>query len=189
MSIVESINKLWWHDGHLNEDQRDFLIKLLENHRPKHCIEVGFATGRSTITTLLAAKPEILVSIDIDLDYMGARSHAEDLLKKFNNLTIIEGDSSVIINHEFFNKYFSKGIDFAFIDGTHTYLGALSDIEKIYTQMKSGGIIVIDDYLSGPPNGCSIPDVDNAVYDFAASKKLKIDKWYCSGKGFAIIKT
>ena len=32
--------------------------------------------------------------------------------------------------------------------------------------MKGGGLIVIDDYESGPPDGCPIPEVTNACDDF-----------------------
>jgi len=188
INTTQVIEELWWHDGHFNEDQRDYLIQLLEKFKPQYCIETGFATGRSTVTTLLAAQPKFLVSIDVDLDYMGARSHAKSLLEKFRNLTIIEGDSSNIMTADFFNCHFPNGIDFAFIDGSHTYSGALSDIEKVFQQMNIGGIMIIDDYLSGAPNGCSIPDVDAAVNDFSISREIAVDRWSCKGKGFAILR-
>lgn len=188
MSIVEEISKLWWHNGHLNEDQRDFLIEMLQNHKPRYCIETGFATGRSTVTTLIAAQPERLVSVDISLDYMGARSHANSLLEKFSNLRIVEGDSYNMLNSAFFNEFFPEGIDFAFIDGSHTYIGALSDIEKVFDRMNSGAIMLVDDYMSGPPNGCPIPDVDRAVHDFANSRSLQVERWSSGGKGVAIMR-
>lgn len=188
MSIIEEITNLWWYDGHLNEDQRDFLINILQNHKPRYCIETGFATGRSTVTTLIAAKPDKMVSIDINLDYMKARSHAKSLLEKFSNLTILEGDSSSILNSVFFKDFFPEGIDFAFVDGSHTYSGAFSDIQNIFEHLNDSGIMIVDDYISGPPNGCSIPDVDRAVHDFANSRSLKIERWSCLGKGFAILR-
>jgi predicted O-methyltransferase YrrM len=89
MSIVDEIKQFWWHDGHLNEDQRDFLVSLLTELRPSFCIETGFATGRSAVTILIAAQPKKLISIDANLDYMGARSHANHLMNQFNCLQVI----------------------------------------------------------------------------------------------------
>ena len=185
-SLIDSINKLWWPDGHLNEDQRDFLIELLQGKNPNYCIETGFATGRSAVTTLCAANPKTLVSIDINLDYMGARSHATRLQEDFPNFKVIESDTAKILNESFFRDNFSNGIDFAFIDGSHTYDGALFDMMTISSHLNAGGIMVVDDYRSGPPNGCTIPDVDKAVSSFAKSTNLSFTSWSSQGKGFGI---
>lgn len=187
--IIESIEKLWSKDGHLNEDQRDFLIDLLQDIKPKFCIETGFATGRSTITTLLSCQPEKLVSVDINLDYMlGAREYSKKLQEIFPCLSVIESNSRTLLNKDFFDKEFSKGVDFAFVDGDHTYDGALHDLKAIFLHLNEKGVIVVDDYFSGPPNGCSIPDVDKAVNDFAKNENLSIERWHLNGKGFAILR-
>lgn len=188
MNLVDKIKSLWWHEGHLNESQRDFLIDLLTQHKPQFCIETGFATGRSSVTTLIAAQPKKLVSIDVNLDYMGARSHAESLIKEFTNFNVIENDSSQVLNESFFNDQFPEGIDYAFVDGSHTYSGAISDMRSIFKYLKSGAIMVVDDYRSGPPDGCSIPDVNRAVDDFSVESSTSIEPWYSNGKGFAIFR-
>lgn len=187
--LIEQIETLWWPDGHLNNDQRDFLIELLVKLKPRYCIETGFATGRSAVTTLCAANPEVLISIDIDLNYMNAKSHANLLQNKFKNFKVIESDSSKVLVQEFFDSYYKNGIDFAFIDGSHTYAGAYYDISTIYNQLNIGGIMVIDDFESGAPNGCEIQDVNNAVYDFCSKNNIELyKKWNKLGKGFAILK-
>ena len=188
MEKLDLIKSLWWHNGHLNEEQRDFLIDVLNSLKPEYCIETGFATGRSTVTTLVTAQPKRVVSIDVNLDYMQARSHAMSLMDKFENLKIVEGDSKQILTNDFFEKHFNEGIDFAFVDGSHTYDGAMYDIAAIFPKMRSGAVMVIDDYMSGHPNGCPIPEVDNAVHDFCRLNNLEIERWYMNGKGAAIVR-
>lgn len=187
-NLKQQIEKLWYKDGHMNINQRDFIIELLTKLKPKYCIETGFATGRSSVSILESAKPTKLISIDIDLDYMGARNHADLLLDKYPNYDIIEGNSKEILTKDFFDTNFSEGIDFAFIDGDHTYNGAINDMEKIYRHINKGGIMVVDDYYSGSPDGCSIPDVNRAVNNFCSNHNIKVEKWNKNGKGFAIIK-
>lgn len=188
MQILNRINDLWFPEGHLNENQRDFLIELVSNLKPKNCIETGFASGRSAVTILTAASPDKLVSIDINLDYIaGARQHCEKIKDQFDNFTIYEGSSTKILNEDFFSINFPEGIDFAFVDGDHSYSGAKQDISKIYKNMNFNAVMVVDDYYSSAPDGYPIPDVNDAVDSFANENGLKIEKWYNNGKGFAII--
>ena len=67
MSLEEKISKFWFDGGHLNENQRDFLINYLSQIKPKNCIETGFAGGRSASVTLSVCEPQKLISVDIDL--------------------------------------------------------------------------------------------------------------------------
>ena len=86
ISILSEISRCWYDDGHLNPDQRDYLVDVLRELRPKSCLEIGFASGRSTVTTLVAAQPDILISVDLSLDYVpGARAHADLLQDAFPN--------------------------------------------------------------------------------------------------------
>ena len=74
--MINKINKYWFHDGHFNSDQRDYFIETLEKLKPDNILEIGFASGRSCITSLVAGQPNKMISLDIDLDYIGARNHA-----------------------------------------------------------------------------------------------------------------
>ena len=49
-------------------------------------------------------------------------------------------------------------------------------------------MILIDDYESGPPEGCNIPEVTKACDDFYEVKKknLSREKWNKDGKGFCV---
>lgn len=187
MNIKSNIEKFWHENGHLNEDQRDFLIDTLIRLKPKYCLEVGFATGRSTITILESARPEKLISIDINLDYMNARTHAMNLMRTYTNLTIYEGNSKFVLTEAFFKSEFPNQIDFAFIDGGHSYMECLEDISRIYPNLKTGGVMIVDDFKSGPPNGCVLPGVTSAVEDFCRQNNAVIEEWNKMGKGFAIV--
>lgn len=187
-SVKTLINKYWHPVGHLNEDQKNFLINFLMEKKPRYCIETGFASGRSAVTTLVSANPIKLVSIDLSLDYCGARKHAESLLEVFKNLTIREGNSGEILTEEFFQKEFPGGIDYAFVDGDHSYEGALTDVSHIYAKLNPNGYMIIDDFESGPPNGAVLEGVNIAVHHFCKTNNIYIQKWYDKGKGFAILR-
>ena len=188
--LIADIEKLWFNKGHLNETERDFMIDLFLKHKPSNCLEIGFATGRSAVTALIAAKPTRLVSIEINLDYMGARSYANNLLASFPNYQIYEGDSKALLTSKFFKDCFPDNLDFVFVDGGHSYVDAYTDIKNVYPYLNVGGLIVVDDYKSGPPEGCPIPEVDKAVEDFHVEHKdtMEISSWYDNGKGCAILK-
>ena len=184
--MLETIENYWWPKGHFNLDQRDYFIEILGKLNPKSVLEIGFASGRSCITALVATQPRRMVSLDIDLDYIGARKHAQLLEDDFPNLKIIEGDSGKILNKQFFNNYFADGVDFAFVDGGHSYKDTKTDCENVYPHLNQGGMMVVDDYKSGPPNGCELPSVTIAVNHFARENNLSFEIWNVKGKGFAI---
>ena len=72
--------------------------------------------------------------------------------------------------------------------GLGTYHSAIEIYKKEYTFNKNG-IIIIDDYRSGPPNGCIIDDVTRACDDFSKKNQyLEKTEWNCKGKGFCIFK-
>jgi predicted O-methyltransferase YrrM len=188
--VIGIIEKYWFEKGHLNLDQRDYFIEKLSILKPKYCLEIGFASGHSAITTLIAAKPERLVSVDLSLDYIpGARRHAELLQKEFSSFIVVEGNSKIVLNDVFFGKYFTKKIDFAFVDGDHSYKGCLADLKLIWPHLSPKGIVFVDDYKSGPPNGVIFNAVTRAVDDFVLNnRKLAIEYWSKNGKGIALIK-
>lgn len=190
-SIYSNIEKYWCSKGHFNLDQAKFFKKLSRLVKPKYIIETGFCTGRSA-AALLTSNENILkfISIDINLDYMKpeGRIYASLLTKEFSNFQIIEDDSKKVLTDEFFKINFPNGIDWATIDGDHSYFGCFNDISKIAIHLNSEGIIIIDDYKSGPPNGVTIIDVTNAVNDFITKnfEFFKIE-WNNKGKGFCIL--
>jgi predicted O-methyltransferase YrrM len=182
----------WCAKGHFNVDQADFVKDLVNIHNPKYVLETGFCTGRSTSVILSNAKNlKKMISIDIDFDYMKpeGRQYQKLLIDNFPHFSTIENSSKIILNDNFLEKEFPNGIDLFNVDGDHSYEGCLFDLNSVYKHMNKNGIITIDDYKSGPPNGCSIPSVTNACDDFYKEHSyIEKQEWYNNGKGFCIFK-
>ena len=88
-------------------------------------------------------------------------------LKKFENkITLHKGDSNKILKNLNIKK-----IDFAFIDGGHSYQTTYNDIKYIYENMKGKkGTIVCDDYQ----DASYITDVKNAIDDYVKKENLSL---------------
>jgi len=187
--MISKINKYWFPHGHFNENQRDYFIEILTELKPKTILEIGWASGRSCVTSLIAANPDKMVTVDWNLDYItNARTHSEIFKRDFKNWSVVEGDSTKILTSEFLNTEFPNGIDFIFVDGCHDYECAKLDCENSYKHLNVGGVMIVDDFMSGPPDGWEVVDVENAVNDFTKENNLTYETWNMLGKGFAIFK-
>ena len=182
----------WCDKGHFNLDQAVFIKELVDKYNPEYVLETGFCTGRSTSTILINAETlKKMISIDIDFDYIKpeGRIYKKILQDNFSNFFTIENSSASVLNDTFFKTEFPDGIDWFTVDGDHSYEGCLFDLNAAIKHMNKNGIIIIDDYKSGPPNGCSIPDVTKACDDFYKEHQyLEKQEWNCEGKGFCIFK-
>jgi hypothetical protein len=59
------------------------------------------------------------------------------------------------------DNYQDNSIDFLYVDGNHSYEAVLQDITLYYPKVKSGGLIIFDDY--------SEPGVEKAALEFCSS--------------------
>ena len=182
----------WCKKSHLNMDQAKFIKELLEEHKPEYALETGFATGRSA-STVLTNCPSLhkLVSIDINFNYIApeGKIYQKLLERNFPHFSTIEQPSQKVLHDTFFKEEFPNGIDWFMVDGDHSYNGCLFDLNTVVTYMNKNGIILVDDYKSGPPNGCAIPAVTKACDDFYKSYPfLEKTEWNMKGKGFCIFK-
>ncbi len=98
-------------------------------------------------------------------------------LSKFENKIILHrGDSNIILK-----KMNIQNIDFAFIDGGHSYQTTFNDLNNIYENVKNKrGTIVCDDYQ----DATYISDVKKAVDHFVKKENLNLN--VIEGK-FAVI--
>lgn len=181
----------WPEKGHFNIDQYNFISSLLENKEIKYALETGFCTGRSALSVLNNCSDlKKMISIDINFDYagMGGRKMVDTLQENFSSFSAIESNSQKELTTTFFETNYPDGIDYVLVDGDHTYEGCLFDLNKIAPYVNSGGLILIDDYKSGPPNGARIPEVTAACDDFyyENSSLFEKDEWNMKGKGFCI---
>jgi predicted O-methyltransferase YrrM len=100
-------------------------------------------------------------------------------LKKFKkNINLVKGNTNKTLKQADISK-----IDFAFIDGGHSYETTYNDLSVLYSSMKNRSkTIVCDDYI----DATYITEVKKAVDDFVKEKHLTLD--ITKGK-FALIKT
>jgi predicted O-methyltransferase YrrM len=186
------MNIYWCKIGHLNLDQAEYMKEIINQIEPKYVLETGFCTGRSASVLLQNCKKlEKMISIDIDLNYRKphGKLYSKLFMRHFKNFKLIENDSKKVFNKKFFEIEFPNGIDWFTVDGDHTYEGCLYDLNNVYKYMNKNGVIIIDDYKSGKPNGCEIPDVTNACDTFYNEHpEIKKIEWYKDGKGFCVFK-
>ena len=98
-------------------------------------------------------------------------------LNKFENkISLYKGNSNIVLKNLNLKK-----IDFAFIDGGHSYETTLNDLEIVYQNMKGKkGTIVCDDYQ----DASYITDVKKAIDDYVKKENLSLS--IIEGK-FAVI--
>ena len=100
-------------------------------------------------------------------------------LNKFKkNISLIKGDTNKTLL-----QYDLSKIDFAFIDGGHSYETTYNDLSILYSFMKNKEkTILCDDYI----DASYITDVKKAVDDFVKKNNLKLE---VIKNKFALIKT
>ena len=89
-------------------------------------------------------------------------------LKKFKkNIDLVKGDTNKTLKEANLSK-----IDFAFIDGGHSYETTYNDLTSLYSSMKNKSkTIVCDDYI----DASYITDVKKAVDDFTKENNLNLE--------------
>ncbi len=112
----------------------------------------------------------------IKKENLNSKISVQNFLKKFSqNIELIEGDTRVTLE-----KVPLSEIDFVFLDGGHSYDTVLSDLQKLYDNMKNNSKIVCDDFAGIT----KIESVEKAIKDFANNNKIKLEKKF---KRFALL--
>jgi len=84
-----------------------------------------------------------------------------------NNINLIAGDTNTVLQ-----KIDLKNIDFAFIDGGHSYETVMNDLTILYRNLKGKNkVLLCDDY----GKASYIPEVEKAVNDFSKTQSLHIN--------------
>jgi predicted O-methyltransferase YrrM len=142
-----------------NVSSWEFYLEEFKNKPNLNFLEIGVYEGRSTIWLLeniLTDKNSKITCIDLfngeledndmtldpnlNLKYEEYFLHNVSSFKE--KVTIHKGRSSEVLRN-----YPEKPIfDFAYIDGSHTAYGTLTDAILIHPLIKPGGMIIFDDY-------------------------------------------
>lgn len=161
-----------YKEGHIGkyEDKIQFIKELMDDIKPEVMAQTGMNAGHSAIVLLEnGSNTSTLTSFDI-----GRWGYETEVSEILNNEygdrhLYIEGDSKKTLPE------FDIKLDYAFVDGDHSFEGCTSDMKNFDKILKSGGYMMIDD-LSHPPVG-------RAVQNFDWSKYTQIDvKKYNNGR-------
>ena len=159
-----------------SEEHGNFFKSIIEYNRFKNIVEIGVALATTTHYFCEAAKKTggFVYGYDI-FDIHGQEkqfpkftslSRSEEYLqsKGHTNFKLIEIDTL----EPGFNKILKENtpeIDFAFIDGDHSYKGIQSDFENVYPLLSPFGIVLFHDTLR--IDGCRefVIDLRTKFYD------------------------
>jgi predicted O-methyltransferase YrrM len=99
---------------------------------------------------------------------LNSRESIKKFLKKFKkNINLVKGDTNKTLKKTNLNK-----IDFAFIDGGHSYKTTYNDLSILYSSMKNKSkTIICDDYA----DATYITEVKKAIDDFVKEKDLNFE--------------
>ncbi len=112
----------------------------------------------------------------IKKENLNSKISVQNFLKEFSqNIELIKGDTRVTLEKVPLNE-----IDFVFLDGGHSYDTVLSDLQKLYDNMKNNSKIVCDDFAGIT----KIESVEKAIKDFANNNKIKLEEKF---KRFALL--
>ena len=99
---------------------------------------------------------------------LNSLANVKKFLNKYNNnIKLIAGDTNLMLK-----KVDLKNIDFAFLDGGHSYQTVYNDLTSLYEHMKNKKkIILCDDF----GKESYIPEVEKAIIDFCKKNNLQLN--------------
>lgn len=130
----------------IDEDEASFLSRLITESKSLNTLEIGCAMGTSSLAICEALKNNgsgnhLIVDPNQSSDW---KNIGVNNLRRagFQNFTLFEEPSEYLLP-----KLAANGtvLDFAFIDGWHTFDHTLIDFFYINKMLKTGGLVVIDD--------------------------------------------
>lgn len=141
------------------------LLELLATIRPEKILEVGVHRG-GMLETLHQAFPDAaLFGIESDPSFL-----------QFKDFNLITADSHNPATRDLFSTV--GQFDFIFIDGDHTYDGAMQDWELYGPLCRPGGLVGFHDIMRDPINVPHHAGVDcRRVFDELKLHRANIEIW------------
>jgi hypothetical protein len=146
---------------------RDEILALLPTQ--SQCAEIGIWQCAFSEKILQTTAPSKLHLVDISPAScnVAQRRFANEIAA--GRVFVHCGDSSPIL-FSFPQGYF----DWIYIDGDHSYAGAKKDLEASRTRVRSGGTIVLNDYIFFSPSDFRKYGVVEAVNEFCVNHDWEI---------------
>lgn len=161
----------WFHHG-------DKILELLEQHRPKVCVELGTWLGASAIPVALSIRRwhGVLTCVDTWSDdiYQAGPTSPWCLVSCARNL-VAAGVSNVrLVPTTTLDAAsgWSEPIDYLYIDADHSYEAVSQDLYAWLPHVKRGGLIVGDDY-----GNQAFPGVQRAWDEFEQVHGLQFTRY------------
>ncbi|MEM7548225.1 MAG: class I SAM-dependent methyltransferase [Bacteroidota bacterium] len=139
-----------------------FLLGKVYQLKPKVVLEIGTKSGGTLfLFTKVASDDAKIVSIDFPDGQCGGYSKSRASFYKMfptknQSLDLIRGDSHAEETKEMLiDKLGDRKIDFAFIDGDHSYEGVKQDFEMYSTLVRPGGLVAFHDNKPSKENSWS----------------------------------
>lgn len=118
------------------------LEAIVNENKPKRILEIGLNCGHSAAIMLASCPDAEFISLDIgDRDYI--IEVAEMFKNKFPKFKFYRGDSKITLRYAITD--FVGDIDFALVDGDHTYTSVMSDLSFIIPRISLNGLLLVDD--------------------------------------------
>lgn len=149
-SLNKKLNKI----GHLRHnpnqiDQPYHLTKIVKDFNAKNIMEIGFNAGHSADLFLSMNKNVKLTSFDLgEIESVLHGKSFIDFKYPFRHNLII-GDSKTTVPN--FSKNTNLKFDLIFIDGSHEFLDAITDIVNCKALAHKSTVLVLDDTRYSPP--------------------------------------
>jgi predicted O-methyltransferase YrrM len=148
-------------DGNISAFELEIISKLVKLTRPRVLFEIGTFDGRTTLNLAAHSRPGARVyTLDlpragIDEAGLPLASHDRKYINKpqsglrfrgtdvEHKITQLYGDSAA-----FDFRPYHAGVDFLFIDGSHSYHYVLNDSRRALEMVRGRGVILWHDYVS-----------------------------------------
>jgi cephalosporin hydroxylase len=143
------------------------LARLIERRRPRAVLEIGTADGGTLFAhTRLAAEDALVISIDLPEGPFGGGypSWRVPLYRSFarsgQRIELLRADShDPATGEQLASILGGRRVDYAFIDGDHSYTGVRQDFELCRRFAADDAIIAFHDIVEHPPEtNCLVHD-------------------------------
>lgn len=173
--VRDIMPKIWMAGDHFQCNEvafRYYATKatICQRVQPKKILEIGTRCGYSVVAMHLAAPDARFICVDagVDADSAQTLAHAKSMLREQN----IDADIIITNSH---NIREIPAVDFAHVDGDHTYEGTLADLNLV----AHVPTILVDD--------CCEHSVLRAVKEFSQATNRAVEYFYDGLRDGAII--
>jgi predicted O-methyltransferase YrrM len=181
-----------WQDGCTAPLERFVTAQLLHYFKPKRIVEVGAYRGTTTRLFLDNMSPDARVyTIDLppETDAAGLRAVSDErlIIHRKPGAEYVDHPRREAVTRIFGDTFdprtweeVPQGIDFAFIDASHSYEAVRNDTERLWPKLSENAVILWHDYTEtvSPERG-----VGRYIRELMQTKK---DIFLCSGTDMAI---